>query len=211
MTCHEARLNLGAYALGSLDDDEDAQVRTHIESCAACQEEMREFEGLPALLADLTIEEASGRVQPSPALYESLRARAAAEGASARPRHRARLVLAAAAAASVLALGGAFAWQHVGERSPTFHGRQGTVQLAVQLNDQPTGTAVTVKVHGLPAHEHCELIAVGHNGVREDAGWWVANYEGEAAVTGMTALTVPDITQILVVDDNGKTLVGTKV
>jgi hypothetical protein len=211
MTCEQVRLSLGAYALGSLDADEDAEVRAHVEDCPACQEELDEFEGLPALLAELTIEEASGRVQPSPSMYEALLVRAAAEDAAAHPRHR-FLTLAAAAGVAVLALvGGTLGWQQLRSGPPEFRGHQGAVHLAVQLESRATGTALTVKVRGLPAHEHCELVAVGADGANEDAGWWVANYEGEATVTGMTAMSVPDLTKILVLDENGKQLVSTKV
>jgi Putative zinc-finger len=211
MICDQVRLCLGAYALGSLDPGEDEEVRTHLDGCELCREEMTEFEGLPGLLADLTIEEASGPVQLSPTLYESLRARAAAEETAVRPRHR-RLTLVAAAAVTALALGGGtFAYQQLQHGPKTFIGHTDSIQLAVQLKARPTGTALSVKVRGLPAHQHCELVAVGRNGAREDAGWWIANYEGEAIVTGMTSVPVPDLTAILVVDEHGKTLVRTNV
>jgi Putative zinc-finger len=212
VTCDEARLSLGAFALGSLDADEDAEMRAHVEDCPVCREEMREFEALPALLADLTIEEASGRVQPSPALYESLRARAAAEDAAAHAGRR-RLVLAAAAGVAVVALGGAtFAWQQVDHGPKTYSSSStGPAHLAVQLKAGPSGTGMTVKVRGLPANEHCTLIAVGRGGTREVAGSWVATYDGEATVTGWTALSIPQLTQVLVVDETGKQLLGVNV
>jgi predicted anti-sigma-YlaC factor YlaD len=216
VTCDEARLSLGAYALGSLDEDEDAHVRAHVEDCADCRDEIHDLEGLPALLADLTIEEASGQVQPSPALYESLRARVEAEREPRRPARR-HLVLAAAAGVAVLTLaGGAFAWQEMRGETPsssgsTFSSSQGSAHLTVELNTRTTGTGLTVRVGGLPANEHCTLIAVGPDGKREVAGSWVATYEGEATVNGWTAFTIPQLTQVLVVDEQGHTLVGTSV
>lgn len=217
MTCEEARLSLGAYALGSLDDEDDAQVRAHVEDCPDCRAELRDLEGLPALLADLTIEEASGQVQPSPALYESLRARVEAEQQSRRP-NRQQMVLAAAAGVAVVALGvGVLAWRDSGtdgttaSPNPTFSSSQGSVHMAVQLATRPTGTGLTVRVGGLPANEHCTLIAIDQNGEREVAGSWVATYEGEATVTGWTSISIPDLSQVLVVDEQGNTLVGTPV
>lgn len=208
MTCNEARLSLGAYTLGSLDTREDAEVRAHLETCPQCQKEARDLQGLPGLLADLTIEEASGPPQPSPALYESLRARAIQQDHS----RRRRLVLAVAAGAAVLALaGGAVAIEQVATAPKTYTATQGDIWLNVALHSQDTGTALTVKVRGLPAHTHCQLIAVGVDGQREDAGWWIADYEGEATVTGTTALSRPDLSQILVVDSDGNTLVSTPV
>jgi hypothetical protein len=83
--------------------------------------------------------------------------------------------------------------------------------MAVQLETRPSGTGVTVRVGGLPANEHCTLVAIDHNGDREVAGSWVATYEGEATVTGWTSIAIPDLAQVLVVDEQGNTLVGTTV
>jgi anti-sigma factor ChrR (cupin superfamily) len=211
MTCQEARISLGAYTLGSLDTREEAEVRAHLEACPDCQREARELQALPELLADLTIEEASGPPQPSAELYESLRDRALQEDRSSHARRR-QLVLAVAAGVAVLGLaGGALAIDRVQTAPKTYTASQGDIQLKVQLKSQDTGTAMNVKVRGLPAHTHCQLIAVGVDGQREDAGWWIADYEGEATVTGNTALSRPDLTQILVVDSNGNTLVSTPV
>ena len=212
MTCEEARLSLGAYTLGALDPSEEAEVRAHLEECASCQEEMRALEGLPALLADLTIEEASGELQPSPALYESLRERAAAEDAAERDsRHRWLAPLAAAAVLVIAIGGGVLGWHQLNPGPKTFSHSQGAIHLAVQLKTQSTGTSLSVRVRGLPAHEHCQLLAIGAGGVREDAGWWIADYEGEAVVTGTTSFTIPQLSEIRVVDPAGKLLVNVKV
>jgi anti-sigma factor ChrR (cupin superfamily) len=208
MTCQEARISLGAYTLGSLDTREEAEVRAHLEACPDCQREARELQALPELLADLTIEEASGPPQPSSALYESLRARAIEEHHS----RRRPVLLAIAAGVAVVALaGGGLAIEQVATAPKTYTAIQNDIRLQVQLKSQDSGTALTVKVRGLPAHTHCQLIAVGADGQREAAGWWIADYEGEATVTGTTALSRPDLTEILVVDSDGNTLVSTPV
>ena len=45
------RLSLGAYALGDLPPDERAAMAAHIEGCPECRTELRELEGVAALLA----------------------------------------------------------------------------------------------------------------------------------------------------------------
>ena len=44
------RLSLGAYALGDLPPDERAAMSAHIEGCPECRAELRELEGVAALL-----------------------------------------------------------------------------------------------------------------------------------------------------------------
>ena len=48
----EAAQLLGAYALGALEDDEDAQVIAHLESCACCQAEATQYERVLSILGD---------------------------------------------------------------------------------------------------------------------------------------------------------------
>ena len=44
------RLSLGAYALGDLPADERAALAAHLEGCPECRAELRELEGVAALL-----------------------------------------------------------------------------------------------------------------------------------------------------------------
>ena len=44
------KLSLGAYALGDLPADERAAIAAHLEGCAECRAELRELEGVAALL-----------------------------------------------------------------------------------------------------------------------------------------------------------------
>jgi hypothetical protein len=58
MDCSEARISLGVYVLGAIDPAERALVDSHLETCRDCREELAELDGLPALLAKVSAEEA---------------------------------------------------------------------------------------------------------------------------------------------------------
>jgi hypothetical protein len=56
--CAEARIALGVYVLGAIDPAERVLVDAHLATCDACQAELAELDGLPALLALVPAEEA---------------------------------------------------------------------------------------------------------------------------------------------------------
>src|ERR1700761_8003482 len=96
------RLSLGAYALGDLPAEERAALAAHLEGCPECRAELRELEGVAALLAladPARIAAASAR--PPAALGARIEAQIAAESSRegrARRRRRFRLWAGGAAA-----------------------------------------------------------------------------------------------------------------
>jgi hypothetical protein len=44
MKCAEVHPNLGAYVLGGLDSEEEAEVERHLAFCPSCQDKLKEFE-----------------------------------------------------------------------------------------------------------------------------------------------------------------------
>jgi hypothetical protein len=54
-------------------------------------------------------------------------------------------------------------------------------------------------------------VAVGRDGTREVAATWVADYEGQATVTGTTSLTRADLARLDVTTPDGSTLVAVAV
>jgi anti-sigma-K factor RskA len=126
VNCEQADELIGAYALDALPDDEAAQVRAHIETCARHATEVSELRAVAARLPAL-----AGDVQPPVALrtrvLDAVRAtpqmpeRAAprslvrgsrARGTSANERDR-RVQWGALAAVLVAAIGGLLAWNVV--------------------------------------------------------------------------------------------------
>jgi hypothetical protein len=156
-----------------------------------------------------------GRSGPQP--------RGAAERAIAelgRRRRRVRRRLLAAAAASAVAVAGASAAVTAAavaqpERPPgrmlTAADADTRVQASVWVADDPTGTAFTVRLRGVPPGTHCVLVALGADGSRETAASWVANYNGRVDVRGASGIAVDRLTTVLVVSAGGEELVALPV
>lgn len=64
--CAEARIALGVYVLGAIDPAERVLVDAHLATCDACQAELAELDGLPALLALVPAEEAMALAEGLP-------------------------------------------------------------------------------------------------------------------------------------------------
>ena|SRR4051794_36616217 len=172
-SCHELRMLLGAYVLGSLDDDEAARVREHLRDCPACAAEYARLAPLPGLLT-LAAPAARAAEEPlSPALEERLLDAVAAE--PPRGPHRSwklprwrPLAVAAVVAASV-----AFAVIGIATRDggPPSYGPeipltataapQGAHAYA-ELRSTSGGTTVLLHVSGMPGNPaavyevHCD-------------------------------------------------------
>lgn len=106
MGCEEVRENLGAYVLGGLEPEEIADIRRHLEACAACRSELRELEDLKHAL-----DAAPRPAEPPPRLEEEILSRvrvlsSTPESLERRKRAAGRVALFAAsfAALAVLAL-----------------------------------------------------------------------------------------------------------
>jgi hypothetical protein len=198
---------LGAYALGALDPAERRRVDEHVRGCPVCAAELAELEALPPLLDRVRPEDLEvAPVPPSPDLYERVAAAADAHGAR---RTGVRWLLAAAAAVLLAAVGGVTAvaiWASRGAE-PTYTASAGDVRLTVTATAQEDGTALDVTVNGLPPGTECELVAIDAEGNRHDAGWWKADYDGEAMYRGWTEVDRRALEDVLLTDAEGDVLV----
>ena len=50
MRCAEVQINLGAFVMGGLETEEDAEIRRHLASCSGCRDELQEIEKLNQVL-----------------------------------------------------------------------------------------------------------------------------------------------------------------
>jgi hypothetical protein len=86
-----------------------------------------------------------------------------------------------------------------------------SVAARIVVTPTDTGTQLALTLTGVEAGQHCRLVVVAKDGSREVAATWVANYEGEAVVTGTTAVTRADLARLEVTTPEGGTLVEVPV
>ncbi len=203
MIACEQSVELGAYVLGALDADERRRVEEHVRACPACAAELAEFEGLPAVLARVPPEDLRlGPVQPSPELFDRVRAAAADHH-----RRRRRLLAVAAAAIVVIGVGVGVLLGLVRDDGRTYTASQGPVQLTVTATAQESGTALDVTVRGLEPREKCQLWVVDAAGEWYETGDWSATYSGDASFRGWTEVEQPALTDVVLRDAAGEELV----
>jgi len=173
------RLSLGAYALGDLPPDERAALAAHLEGCPECQAELRELEGVAALLplADPARIETPA-VRPPADLGARIEAQIAAEKArEGRAKRRRRLrfglggAVAVAAVAAVLAL---VVLPIGGENSPAqevnFGSVANEVSIKAVLEPHAFGTEIHMYVKGVKSGTLCRVFLRDAHGRTFSAG-----------------------------------------
>ena len=202
MSCPDAAVELGAYALGALEPGERRRVEEHLAGCPACAAEMAEFAALPALLdrvdpADLT----PAAVTPSPELFGRITAAAAPPS-----RLRSRVVaLVAAAVLAVLGVGVTI-WV-TSSPNETVTATAGAVRATVTVSPVGRGSALDVTVAGMHPNETCSLVAVGRDGIRHAAGTWPASPAGDGTWRGWADVDRNQLAAVVLVGDGGRELV----
>ncbi|WP_283138795.1 anti-sigma factor family protein [Rhizohabitans arisaemae] len=192
--CDDVRLLLGGYVLDAVGAGDRAIVEAHTRICESCRAELAELAALPAFLGMVTERELEQAVSPPPELLERVVGLASRE----RGRRRFRSLVAVAAATVVAASLGAV-WAISGEhretiravpavspsvrtpvptRTPepsvTIDARDQATNVSARLRISPTpgGTAVEIRLTGVPVGTRCSLIAISKDGGRERAASW---------------------------------------
>lgn len=237
LDCADAEIALGALVLGALDPAEREQVEAHVQTCPACAAALAEIAPLPGLLHRAALSPAELELEPAPQrILDGALASVRAEQAAAAPapapapvgpasaplapvvplRRRRLLPLLAAVAVAVLALvlGGAV-WQarHQGPTTMTASGASvaNGVKATVVMTPTEAGTTLDLTLSGVTPGEHCSLVAVSSTGTHEVTSTWVANYEGEATITGSTGISLADIARFDITTPDGQTLLQVPV
>jgi hypothetical protein len=181
-TCRTYRELLGVYVVGAIEPPERSLLDAHLNQCYDCREELAGLAVLPALLNRVPLAEAEqiassdhpdGHDQDDPApqvlsgLLADIRAR--------RRTRRLRTVLAAAAAVIIAVGGGAAIANSVGQGAPVAafeiaSGHRGNVEVTVRYDESRWGTAMWVKVRGVPEWTQCKF--------------WVRTADGRSALAG---------------------------
>ena len=236
MTAHT---DVGAYAMGLLEERDRREFEDHLAGCPACVAEVAELSPMAALLRGVELREvepagaaggepAAGREPGGGDVTELLRRRAR------RQRQRRRWQVALGAAAGIVLIGGGIG---VGIAAAPQNGPPPPPPLALtgQLHsatDPGTGVAGTVglvakawgtqvtldlsKVHG-PAE--CELVAVSRTGERRVVMGWLVTSPGDGVpghpahlvIRGGTSIPRGDLSRVDVDVVNGRTLVSIPV
>jgi anti-sigma factor RsiW len=205
-SCRICRELLGVYVVGAIEPHERASVDEHLAECYECREELAGLAALPALLRRVPAQEAErilvaapepadASASPSPELLDSLLAKTAAKRRSRRVR-----AMFTAAAAILIAAGGAAAVTESLAPSSTapnssHHveistGSLGRVTATVRYGQRTWGTAMSVRVTGLPKWTNCKFYVVTKDGHRVLAGAWTVGADGGSlwypVATGVT-------------------------
>jgi anti-sigma factor RsiW len=172
----ERHRDVGAYALGVLDEAEAFRFEDHLMECPRCAAQVTEFG--PVTRQMMLYRRATPRVvhpmaQPGPRLLDRLLGEVAA-------RHRAqrRRLLYAVAASVVIALAGpgiammaSASGDTGGVRVAATDERTG-VWAEVTTQDRPWGADVTLQVKDGAGPRACHLIAVGRDGSEQQVTSW---------------------------------------
>ncbi|MGT2461883.1 anti-sigma factor family protein [Sinomonas atrocyanea] len=228
---HEQRMDLGAYVLGALSQQERQAVEDHLAQCAQCRAELAGLETLPALLDAVPAERAAqiaddaGRApEPGTAPRELLarvtrrrRARAAAWTAS----------LAAAAAgffAAGIALGPTLGVRpdQAAPPPPSASATAGATTVTLASGDgarvdlalvaRAWGTELDLTCRGMPNGGAYTVWVVSAGGTAQQAGAWSSTgYSGRAVLTGATSFELPAIRAVEIRDAAQQTVARTSL
>jgi hypothetical protein len=203
---------VGAYLVGALNGDARARVIAHLEACAGCRGDYDELAPVRGLLSQLAGPDAAPRAggpgkfwgqPPGGVPLPPLRPVRRKAG-----RRWLMGAMAAVAAGAVAVIAGAGLAPSV----PTFqaHDRATGVHGEAQLHATPAGAEIDLAVAGLPAGEHCVLVAV--SGRSSDiAGTWNATYDGTARVAGTSAIPLRRLTSLRIESAGGRLLLAIPV
>lgn len=217
------RLSIGAYAAGSLDAAERAELERHLVTCPGCRHELAELQGLPALLSRVPqpLLVSADPTVGTHGLQGDLAARAGRLVARRRLRHQivgtvAAVVVVAAGAAIGVAIGGGRS--QVQPSSPrtgslVFYlrgvsseaGRKGSTATAT-LQSRQWGTAVVVNISNLPPATSGFVAWITGDGSRHAIGTWGPTHNGRATVTMATDMKASAITNVTVATGSGTVL-----
>jgi Putative zinc-finger len=207
------RRALGVYVLGSIDPAERALVDRHLADCESCRDEVASLAGIPGLLGRLTEPEVVALAAP-PAADGQLLDRILAASVAAHRRTRRRRVLAAVAAFVLLCggVGTGAAIVAAGHRSAppaalSLSSVTGGVSAHAALTARAWGTAVDLRLAGVPGGHRCRVLAVSRDGTTDPVASYESTYAGTTTVTGASALQLAEISALRIIDTEGDTLV----
>jgi hypothetical protein len=226
--CAEARISLGVYVLGALEPEERAAVDAHLATCEGCQAELADIEGLPALLAVLSTDDAvtladelpQGAATPPGAADNGTGLETADHPAglstvpARRKSHRTTWLSAAIVAVIALATvsaaelgiyaGQADAGPYAGPALGSWQSAQGSnsaeMHATVRYRRMGWGTQVAVQVTGIPLRTPCSIEAYERNGTTVVGGSWITDSsEGKVWYPASAAVSKDTVAKFVII------------
>ncbi|MGW0818137.1 zf-HC2 domain-containing protein [Streptomyces viridiviolaceus] len=205
----ERHRDVGAYALGVLDEADAFRFEDHLMECPRCAAQVTEFG--PTTRQLMLYRRATPRpvhplAEPGPRLLDRLLSEVAA-------RHRAgrRRLLYAVAAAVVLAVAGPGAAILAVQGDPaapiTATDERSGVWAQVTAEDEAWGSEVELRVKDGAGPRPCRLIAVGHDGTEQTVTSWSVRDARPNTMRGGAALHPEEIARYEVRTADGERLV----
>jgi len=207
--------DVGAYALGLLEDQDRAAFEAHLATCDACREELESLSPVAVLLKGMEQVQVPGDASPPADLLH--------RRAVANRRRRRNLMIASVAACAAL-LGGGVAVGLASAPSQPPAALTGQVHSAsnpangatgiVGLVAKGWGTQVQLDLAGVTGPKECALIAVSKTGARRTVTGWFVPVPGDGVpghpahllVQGGTAIALGDLARFEVVVADGPVL-----
>ncbi|KOV64668.1 zf-HC2 domain-containing protein [Streptomyces sp. MMG1121] len=213
MRSQERHRDVGAYALGVLDEAEAFRFEDHLMECPRCAAQVTEFGSAARQL--MLYRRATPRfvhpmAQPGPRLLERLLGEVAR-----RQRVRRRRVLYGLAASVVLAVAGPGLVAFTGHDAPAAHTTAATdprtgVWAEVAAADGDSGSRLLLRVKDRTGPHTCRLVVVGRDGSEQTAGTWTeaGRDTGTFTALGSSPLHPDEIARYDVRTEDGRSLVS---
>jgi anti-sigma factor RsiW len=197
------REQLGAFALGVVDDAERTAIQAHLDGCADCRAELAQLQRVARRL-DVLQGETSPTSPPQPARpADRLFVRLAAER---RRRNRGVTAAVAGVAAALLILGVLVSPRDPpAGRSVEFAVAPEGVTASAELRDWGWGTQMYLKISGLPSDQRLAVWLEQPDGTRVSAGTFTTT-GGELTMMLGAATPTSDAVALGVSDEGGTTL-----
>lgn len=210
---HDAwREQLGAYALGHLEDAERTAVEAHLEGCPDCREELTSLEILVAPLARVDPDALGPASAPPPDLEGRIRERVRGRDTGGPRRRRWALTAAAAGLVVVAAAAGLALGRALGPDAPPIEPVAAVAVPAVQADVGVIAHAWGVEVHlvgrGFAEGAPFRASITDRSGRVVDAGSFVGTGTDEMECHLTARILRPDATRVAVVDAAGREVVA---
>jgi hypothetical protein len=215
-------IDVGAYALGLLEQADRQAFEEHLATCPACAVELAELSGMKDLLTGLD-PVPSGTEEPGEAEVVDLVRRHAAD-----QRRRARWRVTLSAAAAVVLLAGGVAIGLAGSSGPASPAQPKVVTFSatspvthvrgkVGLVAKTWGTMITLDLFGVAGPLDCQIVVVSRTGERQVLGSWqvpahahfgLPGHPNPLIIDGPSGIKINDMSRVDINVVHGSTLVS---